>query len=145
MRRMLDKKETEKLEPLIRRDILKAGALYIEYRSDDARLVIENLKSAHVKGAICLNYVSAEEFIYENEKAVGVSAKDLMGNIVFNIKATKIINAAGPWVDQIRQKDNSIKGTKDGGRGLSTSLKMTTKRLHLTKGIHLVFPYQRLP
>ena len=40
-----------------------------------------------------------------------------------------MISAAGPWVDDLRSVNNSLKG----------------KRLHLTKGVHLVFPFEKLP
>ncbi|MEZ5023599.1 MAG: hypothetical protein R2728_10150 [Chitinophagales bacterium] len=53
---MMSRAETIKKEPLLRKDILLGGGLYIEYRSDDARLVIENMKEAVNRGATCLNY-----------------------------------------------------------------------------------------
>jgi glycerol-3-phosphate dehydrogenase len=39
------------------------------------------------------------------------------------------VNAAGPWVDELREADHSKKG----------------KRLHLTKGVHIVVPHEKLP
>ena len=80
-------------------------------------------------GTEALNYTQAESFIYENGKVAGIHALDLIGNHAFMIHARKVVNAAGPWVDELRQKDNSRKG----------------KRLELTKGVHIVVPYERLP
>lgn len=128
-RRMLDKTETLAHEPLLKKEKLKGAALYTEYRTDDARLVIEILKTAVEKGAICLNYVSAEEFTYENRKVSGAKVQDVISGQNFEIKAEKVVNACGPWVDKLREKDNSLKG----------------KRLHLTKGVHLVFEHKTLP
>ncbi len=128
-RRMLSKTETLAHEPLLKKEKLKGAALYTEYRTDDARLVIELLKTSVEKGAICLNYVSAEEFIYENGKVAGAKVYDVISEKSFEIKAKKVVNACGPWVDKLREKDNSLKG----------------KRLHLTKGVHIVFEHKRFP
>lgn len=127
---MLDSKKTAELEPLLRTDILKGGGLYYEYRTDDARLVIENIKTAIGYGAECLNYCSAGEFIYNEEgKVRGLHAVDELSGETLEIKAKQVVNAAGPWVDLLRKKDNSLQG----------------KRLQLTKGVHLVVPYEKMP
>jgi glycerol-3-phosphate dehydrogenase len=128
-RRMLTKVETLAYEPLLKKDKLKGSAVYTEYRTDDARLVIEILKTAVERGAVCLNYVSAEEFIYVNAKVAGAKVQDVISGQKFEIKAKKVVNATGPWVDKLREKDNSLKG----------------KRLHLTKGVHIVFERKKFP
>jgi glycerol-3-phosphate dehydrogenase len=128
-RKMLSKEETLQLEPQLRQDILKGGGVYIEYRTDDARLVIEVLKTAVEKGALPINYCEAVSFIYEEKQVAGVVCRDSLQGDSFTIKARKVINAAGPWVDKLRKLDNSLNG----------------KRLHLTKGVHLVVSKDRLP
>lgn len=128
-RRMLDKTETLAHEPLLKKEKLKGAALYTEYRTDDARLTIEILKTAASKGALCLNYLSAEGFIYENGKVCAVKIHDVISGRNIETKAKKVVNACGPWVDKLREKDNSLKG----------------KRLHLTKGVHLVFEHKKFP
>lgn len=128
-KQMLSKYATRKKEPLLRTDILKGGSIYKEYRTDDARLVFEVLKTAARYGALSLNYCEAKDLLYENEKICGAKVSDQIGNQQFVIRAKKVINAAGPWVDTLREKDNSKKG----------------KKLHLTKGVHLVVPYEKLP
>ncbi|MGN7469590.1 glycerol-3-phosphate dehydrogenase/oxidase [Brevibacillus sp. SAFN-007a] len=126
---MLNKQQALVAEPLLRTDILKGAGLYFEYRTDDARLTIEVMKTARAYGALCVNYTEAAAFLYENGKVTGIRAKDLLTGAEYAIHAKKIVNAAGPWVDQLREKDHSLYG----------------KRLHLTKGVHLVVPYNRLP
>lgn len=128
-RKMLSKEETKKSEPLLNTEKLIAGALYYEYRSDDARLTIEIMKKAVGYGAVCLNYAEAHELLLENDKIAGVRIFDHIEQNNFNIKASKIVNAAGPWVDLLRKKDNSLQG----------------KRLQLTKGVHLVVAHEKLP
>lgn len=130
-RRMLEKDVVADLEPLLRKDILLGGGLYYEYRTDDARLTIESIKTAVANGALCMNYLEVLEFIYkENGYVGGVILKDHLSNQTIKVRARRIVNAAGPWVDTIRNFDS------EGIIG---------KRLHLTKGVHIVLPYDKFP
>lgn len=128
-RKMLDKEEALKKEPLLPNDILNGAGFYAEYRTDDARLTIEILKTASQYDAQIINYVQANEFIYENKRVVGAKVTDVLTDEHFDIRAKYVVNAAGPWVDELRQVNNSKIG----------------KRLHLTKGVHLVVPHEKLP
>ncbi|MDZ5473801.1 glycerol-3-phosphate dehydrogenase/oxidase [Bacillus sp. 31A1R] len=121
-RRMLNDRETLHKEPLLRKDGLIGGGYYVEYRTDDARLTIEVAKAAVERGATLLNYTKVEEMIKQKEKLVGVTVSDQLTQEKYQIFAKKIINATGPWVDVIREKDNSKIG----------------KTLRLTKGVHIV-------
>ncbi len=128
-RKMLEKKEAMKLEPLLPKKILKGAGYYAEYRTDDARLTIENIKTSLKYGAVALNYAEVTDFVYTDEKVAGVKVKDVVSDKDIEIKSKYVINAAGPWVDELRSVNNSKKG----------------KQLHLTKGVHLVFPHEKLP
>jgi glycerol-3-phosphate dehydrogenase len=127
---MLNKKETLRKEPLLREDILMGSGYYAEYRTDDARLTIENIKTAAQYGALSINYVKAEGFIYkEDGQVAGVNCKDMNTGDEFNIKARYVVSAAGPWVDKIRKMDHTLQG----------------KHLFLSKGVHIVVPHSRFP
>ncbi|KGL62443.1 glycerol-3-phosphate dehydrogenase/oxidase [Polaribacter sp. Hel1_85] len=128
-RKMLDKEEALDKEPLLPEAILNGAGYYAEYRTDDARLTIEVLKTALNYGTKALNYTKATDFIYEENRVVGTTVKDTISNTSFDIKAKYVVNATGPWVDNLRQKNHSKQG----------------KRLHLTKGVHLVVTHEKLP
>ncbi len=128
-RKMLSKAGSLKKEPLLSAENLKGGVFYAEYRTDDARLTIELLKSAVRYGTIAANYCKVEDFTYADGQITGANCKDELTGENFVIKAKKIVSAGGPWVDKLRKKDNSLKG----------------KRLHLTKGVHLVVPHEKFP
>ncbi len=128
-RKMLNKEEALEKEPLLPKNILNGAGYYAEYRTDDARLTIEVLKTALKYNAKIINYIEASEFIYEKKRVVGVIAKDHILNKNVNIRAKYVVNAAGPWVDELRQINHSKIG----------------KRLHLTKGVHLVVAHEKLP
>lgn len=116
-------------EPLLKKDGLKGAGYYVEYKTDDARLTIEVMKKAVEEGAVALNYMKVADLIYENKQAVGVKVEDLIDGGDLEVKALKIVNASGPWVDTLREMDHSKKG----------------KSLQLTKGIHLVFDGKKFP
>ncbi len=128
-RKMLEKKEALELEPLLPKKKLKGAGYYAEYRTDDARLTIENIKTSLTFGTVALNYAEVIAFDYEEDIISGLHFRDGMTGDEFKIKSKYVISAAGPWVDELRSLNNSKKG----------------KRLHLTKGVHLVFPFEKLP
>ncbi|WP_349409836.1 glycerol-3-phosphate dehydrogenase/oxidase [Pseudalkalibacillus sp. SCS-8] len=128
-REMLNRKETLEKEPILKKDGLKGGGYYVEYRTDDARLTIEVMKKAVENGVNAVNYAKVVDFIYEDGKAVGAVIRDEIKGETYEVRAKKIVNAAGPWVDELREQDGSKHG----------------KTLHLTKGVHLVFDQSRFP
>src|SRR5690625_4316233 len=65
-RKMLNREETLKLEPLLKEVDLLGSGYYVEYRTDDARLTIEVMKKAVENGALALNYAKVSDLIYEN-------------------------------------------------------------------------------
>lgn len=128
-RKMLTKEEALEKEPLLPKKILNGAGYYAEYRTDDARLTIEVLKTAVNYEAKIINYTKATEFIYEENRVIGATVKDAFSNKNYTIKAKYVVNACGPWVDELRQLNNS----------------KISKRLHLTKGVHLIVAYEKLP
>lgn len=129
-RKMLSVKETLEKEPLLKREGLLGGGYYVEYRTDDARLTIEVMKKAHELGAQLVNYTKAQQLIYGDDgKLIGVAVQDSITGQEYSLYAKTVVNATGPWVDEIRQLDKSKEG----------------KTLRLTKGVHLVFDQKSFP
>ncbi len=128
-RRMLNKEKALEKLPFLPKENLLGAVEYTEYRTDDARLTIEIIKTAYKLGAIPVNYIKADSFIYENGKITGVNALDRNTGEIIPIKTKEIINAAGPWSDELRKSDNSLKG----------------KHLKLSKGVHIVVPHYKFP
>ena len=128
--RLISKDEVLEEVPDIKEEGLINGGLYLDYVNDDARLTIEILKKANELGTLLANYVKAVEFIYNDKnRIVGVEAQDVLTGETFNIHATVIVNATGPWSDETRniQKLEEI------------------ERMYPTKGIHLVVDEKKLP
>ncbi len=128
-RQMLSREEALIREPLLKKEALKGAGYYVEYRTDDARLTLEVMKKAVEKGALALNYAKVTQLNYQEGQITGVEVEDQLTKEIHELSAKYIVNAAGPWVDTLREKDQSKQG----------------KTLHLTKGIHLVFDQTRFP
>ena len=81
---------------------LRGAALYYDAQVEFAeRLVVENALSAIEHGAQVITYARVTKFIVENDQLVGVEfVKDSNGDRG-SATAPVIINAAGPWVDQV--------------------------------------------
>lgn len=127
-RRMLTKVQTLKYEPLLKKDDVNGGAIYAEYRTDDARLTIEVIKAAVSYGADILSYGEVTDFVYTDGNISGVHVTDRLTPGDFTVEGKVVVSAAGPWVDELRELNKSKAG----------------KRLHLTKGVHIVVPHSKV-
>lgn len=126
---MLSKEETMEREPLVKKDGLLGGGVYVEYRTDDARLTIEVMKAANERGAVLFNYMKAVEINTNNLSFKEVVGEDILTGKRHTFKARKVVNAAGPWVDEVRKLDGEVSG----------------KHLILSKGVHIVFDQSDFP
>lgn len=105
------------------------AGVYLDFKNNDARLVIENIKQAASDGGQMVSRVKAIGFIYKEQQIAGVIAKDLLTGEEFEIKAKVVINTSGPWVDKIRELRQGEK---------------TVPQIRPTKGVHLVIDSSRL-
>ncbi|HEQ1559688.1 TPA: type 1 glycerol-3-phosphate oxidase [Streptococcus pyogenes] len=129
--KVLTKEEVLKREPDLKQEGLLGGGVYLDFRNNDARLVIENIKRANRDGALIASHVKAEDFLLDdNGKIIGVKARDLLSDQEIIIKAKLVINTTGPWSDETRQF--SHKG-------------QPIHQMRPTKGVHLVVDRQKLP
>lgn len=127
--KVLSTEEVLQREPDLKKEGLVGGGVYLDFRNNDARLVIENIKRANRDGALIASHVKAEDFLFENGKIVGVVARDLLTDQVIEIRARLVINTTGPWSDIIRNFSNTGK---------------KILQLRPTKGVHLVVDSSRL-
>ncbi|HER2958974.1 type 1 glycerol-3-phosphate oxidase [Streptococcus pyogenes] len=129
--KVLTKEEVLKREPDLKQEGLLGGGVYLDFRNNDARLVIENIKRANRDGALIASHVKAEDFLLDDKgQIIGVKARDLLTDQEIIVKAKLVINTTGPWSDEIRQF--SHKG-------------QPIHQMRPTKGVHLVVDRQKLP
>ena len=115
---MLNREEAIAAEPGLERDGLRAMARYFDAQVEYAeRLVLENLLAARAAGAEIRTYSRVERTVIENGAVSGLDYTDTLTGEQAHCDVRVVINAAGPWVDQVlattgQPFDPLIGGTK---------------------------------
>lgn len=115
--------ETTALLPGLNREGLRGAVRYYDALTNDARLVLDTLRSAAHRGAVLSNYTRFNSAERDPQGWRCELQDQLTGEKIITHTRT-LVNASGPWAQ---------------GLGLSAV------KLRLSKGIHLVFDRQRLP
>lgn len=105
--RVLSRRETMEKLPSIVVENLKGGVVYFDGQFDDARLLIDLVKTAANKGAAVLNYAKVFEFQKNQRgKISGLTFENARSGEVFTVQAKVVINATGAFCDSIRRLSN---------------------------------------
>jgi glycerol-3-phosphate dehydrogenase len=126
--RVLKAVDALSLEPGIRSEDLRgAGYYFDDLLLYPERLCLENVLSACRHGARAFNYAQVEE-VRRDAGGVpsGVRVRNLLTGAVVTLGARVIVNATGPWVDELRARA----GVRERGGRI----------LRRTKGIHCLLP-----
>ncbi len=129
--RMLTRGEILQRVPALEHRGLRAGAVYHDSETDDARLTIENVLDAAAHGAAIANYTKICGIAFgpqEGSRAPQVATaevEDQLSGGRFEISARFWVNATGPWVDEVRALVPGYDGSKS---------------VRLTKGTHIIIP-----
>ena len=84
---------------------------YFDGATNDARLVIDTLRSAARHGAIVCNYMKLEEAARDGEKWCCRICDAVTGR-AHKAVARCVVNATGPWADTLEHSRIRIRGTK---------------------------------
>ncbi len=122
--RLLSPRRALELEPGLRVEGLLACGRFADCQMEDARLCLANVLQAIEFGATCCNDVRLLAFLKAGGRLCGAVGEDLLGGQTLEIRARVVLNAAGPWSDQVRR-------LSDG---------KAAPRLSPTKGSHLIVP-----
>lgn len=76
---------------------LDAGFRYGDCLTDDARMTLVVAAAAQAQGAVCANYMAAEELLQDEEAVRGARLRDLETGESFELRARLTVNCAGPW------------------------------------------------
>src|SRR5438552_1027027 len=126
--RWLGRKATQRLEPGLRDKELKGAALYYDAQTDDARLVIANMRSAAQAGALVASYAAVTALIKPDGRVGGATVRDGLTGRASTVRALVVVNATGPWVDRVRRLDDA----------------RAEPLLRPTKGVHVAVPRKRV-
>jgi len=126
LHRVLSKRAVLRAEPSLRSRNLKGGARYYDAQCDDMRLTLANVRSAHEHGALVANYAAVDRLALADGRVRGAHVVDRLTQQALTVRALVVVNATGPWSDQVRGSD-----------GLPPLLRRT-------KGAHVAVPRSRL-
>ncbi|MBI2771747.1 MAG: glycerol-3-phosphate dehydrogenase/oxidase [Burkholderiales bacterium] len=112
---------------------LKGGVKYWDGQFDDARLALALARTAASRGALLVNYCAATGLVHEDGKVAGLHCEDRETGKPYALRARCVINAAGVWVDEFRQKD---------GQAIGRPVKPMVAP---SQGVHIVVDREFLP
>lgn len=103
----INKSETLKRLPTIKKEGLKGGILYHDGQFDDSRLAINMAQTAIENGATVLNYAKVINLKKDkNGKLNGLTFRDIENRKEYEIKTKSIVNATGVFADDINKMDH---------------------------------------
>lgn len=123
--KFLKAKEALEKEPHLKGENLAGAMVYYDGQVDfPERVSVENVLQAAEHGAHIANHAMVDEYLWNGNRVVGAKVRDTITGNVHEIKAKYVVNAGGPWIDEMNSK-------------LLTKYK---PQMRLTKGIHLLIP-----
>lgn len=123
--RRLDREALRETAPGLAHDGLTGGALYYDAQvSFVERLVLENALAAREAGGRVLTHTEVRRLVMDGSRVRGAEVTDRLTGATTFIEARAVINAAGPWVDQV----------------LSGAGRSLPRFLGPTRGTHIVVP-----
>jgi glycerol-3-phosphate dehydrogenase len=100
--RIVSKAECMQLIPGLMEDGLTGGSIWYDAQAyNTERLVLSFIRSAEKAGADVANYLEVIDFIIDENRIKGIKAKDLLNSEELEIQAEIVVNASGPWINQI--------------------------------------------
>jgi glycerol-3-phosphate dehydrogenase len=106
--RRLSRDEVLTQEPMLQPDNLLGGARYHDASTDDSRLTLANVVAAAERGAAVLNHAVVTGFEIISGRVRGLGARDQVSGEDFTVRAATIVNATGPWSDDVRALEARI-------------------------------------
>ena len=103
--RMLTRAEVSERVPGIAAERLTGGvAFYESHMYSSERMTLAFVECAVQHGAVAANYLEVKAFTgIEEGRVRGVTVTDRLDNQQFDISATLVVNAAGPWIPVLNQ------------------------------------------
>ncbi len=102
---------------------LTGAVRYFDALTNDARLVIDTIRSAVQHGATAFNYVRLVDAKHSGN-VWRCTLEDVESGATLEVQSRTVVNATGPWSDKVPHSNTSLR---------------------LTKGVHLVIDRYRLP
>ncbi|GAB4235291.1 MAG: glycerol-3-phosphate dehydrogenase/oxidase [Acidobacteriota bacterium] len=121
--------ELERLAPALKREKLLGAYQYWDAQFDDARFAVLLLRNIERRGGRCVNHCRVVGLLSRRGKTGGVLVRDTLEGREIEVPARVVINAAGPFADEIRRMEDPA----------------APARVLLSRGAHLVLPAAGFP
>jgi len=122
-----DAAAAQRFSPDLRVEGYRAGAIYHDGQADDARLVLETIRSARALGGEAANHAEVTALLHEEGRVAGARVRDRCTGRELALRALGVVNAAGPGIERVR----GLEGTH-------------RERLRPAKGVHVVLRRDRV-
>ncbi|MDD0840241.1 glycerol-3-phosphate dehydrogenase/oxidase [Curvibacter sp. HBC61] len=119
--------------PTISEEHLWGGVKYWDGQFDDARLALVLARSAAQLGALLVNYCAVTGLHHSQGRVDGLSCVDQETGQTHEVRARCVVNAAGVWVDALRQMDGEAMG------------RASKPMVAPSQGVHVVVDREFLP
>lgn len=124
LHRHLSKKKALAAAPGLRPGALVGAVEYYDAQVDDARFVLELVRTAVSIGAIAVNRLSAVGFLHNGGRVSGAKVRDAETGAEYEVRARVTVIATGAWTEETEALAGREKGTL----------------VRPSKGVHLVVP-----
>ncbi|KAA2266513.1 glycerol-3-phosphate dehydrogenase/oxidase [Solihabitans fulvus] len=122
MGKLVSAKRATEMVPALRTDGLRGCAMYYDHQMNDSRVAVTAARAAADSGAVLLNHVEVTGLRRHGGTVRGVELRDLVDGAEFGIDAKVVVNATGPWLDELRRMEDPA----------------AAPSIRLSKGAHLV-------
>ena len=127
---VMSKEKTLEHIPTLKTDGLLGGVQYYDGQFDDARLLVNMAQTAAEQGAVLLNYARVSGLEKNGDGFInGLVFDDLESGSEIRVSARSVINATGPFTDDVLRMDNPE----------------TKGMISPSQGVHLVLEKSFLP
>ena len=126
--RHVEGSDAERLVPALPRGTVKGAYVFYDCKTDDVRLVMENLIQATRYGATVVNHAVVRDLDPGDDHVVA-AVEDTVTGATIEVHSRRVISATGVWADRVEE--------------LATP--GATPRLRPSKGVHITFSRERVP
>lgn len=89
--------------PALRPAGLRSAGRYVDHETNDARMTIAVARAAALSGACIATRVEVRALRLVAGRVTGADCTDVLGGGGLVIEARYVVNATGPWVDEVRR------------------------------------------
>ena len=118
----------DRVPALAASDVTGGIVLYESHMHNSERMTLAFLDSAFRHGATLANYVRVDSLLREGDDVIGVRATDTLTGNELHIRASIVVNAAGPWIPSInkqvchRKRSEIVTGFSKGAHVVATAI-----------------------